>query len=61
MKMYQLHQIPAVVQCVDYKTKEMVNKPTHDSGTIIDHMIVDISHSNYTNTGRLFSPKQNNF
>ena len=25
------------------------------------YMIVDISHSVYTNTGRLFSPKQNNF
>ena len=36
MKMYQLHQIPTVVQCF----KQMVSKLTPDSGTIIDHVYV---------------------
>ena len=37
--MYQLHQICAVIQCLDHKAfKQMFNKPTHDSGTIIDHL-----------------------
>ena len=41
MKMYQLHQIPTVVQCLNYKAyNKMINKPTHDSGTIIDHVYV---------------------
>ena len=32
MKMYQLHQIPAVVQLFRLQGfKQMVNKPTHDS------------------------------
>ena len=38
MKMYQLHQIPTVVQLQAFK--QMVSKLTHDSGTIIDHIYV---------------------
>ena len=33
MKMYQLHQIPTVEQCLDYKALKMVNNPTHETGT----------------------------
>ena len=41
MKMYQLHQICAVVQCFRLQGfKQMVKKPTHDSGTIIYHVYV---------------------
>ena len=41
MKMYQLHQIPHC--CGKFRLqafKQMVNKLTHDSGIIIDHMCV---------------------
>ena len=38
MKMYQLHQIRAVVQCLDYKALSKWSINQHDSGTIINHV-----------------------
>ena len=42
MKMYQLHQIPAVVQCLESQAAltQIVSKLTHGSGTIIDDVYV---------------------
>ena len=39
--MYQLHQIPHCCTMLRLQGfKQMISKPTHDSGTIIDHVYV---------------------